>query len=47
VKNIENVQGDERDVIIFSSAYGNDPEGKLQLRFGSLNAAGGEKPTKM
>ncbi|MFT7236798.1 MAG: archaellum biogenesis ATPase FlaH [Cyclobacteriaceae bacterium] len=42
VKNIENVQGDERDVIIFSSAYGNDPEGKLQLRFGSLNAAGGE-----
>ena len=42
VKNIENVQGDERDVVIFSSAYGKDPEGKIQLRFGSLNAVGGE-----
>ncbi|PIQ49813.1 MAG: DNA helicase I [Cytophagales bacterium CG12_big_fil_rev_8_21_14_0_65_40_12] len=42
VKNIENVQGDERDIIIFSTAYGPDKKGKLNLHFGSLNAAGGE-----
>ncbi|MBV6646915.1 MAG: DUF4011 domain-containing protein [Cyclobacteriaceae bacterium] len=42
VKNIENVQGDERDVIIFSTAYAPDKKGKLQLRFGSLNQLGGE-----
>lgn len=42
VKNIENVQGDERDIIIFSTAYGRDIKGKLNLQFGSLNAAGGE-----
>ena len=42
VKNIENVQGDERDIIIFSTAYAPDEEGKIQLRFGSLNQAGGE-----
>jgi hypothetical protein len=42
VKNIENVQGDERDIIIFSTAYGIDNKGKLNLQFGSLNAVGGE-----
>jgi len=42
VKNIENVQGDERDIIIFSTAYAPDAKGNLQLRFGSLNQAGGE-----
>lgn len=42
VKNIENVQGDERDVIIFSIAYAKDGNGKLQTRFGLLNQAGGE-----
>ncbi|WP_421873267.1 AAA domain-containing protein [Marinoscillum sp.] len=42
VKNIENVQGDERDIIIFSTAYAPDTEGRIQLRFGSLNQAGGE-----
>lgn len=42
VKNIENVQGDERDIIIFSIGYGPDPKGKLQLQFGSLSQAGGE-----
>lgn len=42
VKNIENVQGDERDIIIFSTAYAPDKSGKVQLRFGSLNQAGGE-----
>ncbi|MEQ8926407.1 MAG: AAA domain-containing protein [Fulvivirga sp.] len=42
VKNIENVQGDEKDIIIFSTAYGPDPKGKIVMQFGSLNAAGGE-----
>ncbi len=42
VKNIENVQGDERDVIIFSTAYAVDRSGKLSMQFGSLNVAGGE-----
>lgn len=42
VKNIENVQGDEKDTIIFSVAYAADKKGKLQARFGSLNMAGGE-----
>ncbi len=42
VKNIENVQGDERDIIVFSTAYAKDDSGKLQLKFGSLNLEGGE-----
>ena len=42
VKNIENVQGDERDIIIFSTAYGPDKNGKMIMQFGSLNLAGGE-----
>ena len=42
VKNIENVQGDERDIIIFSTAYGPDKSGKMQMRFGPLNLEGGE-----
>lgn len=42
VKNIENVQGDERDIIIFSTAYGYDKKGKLNAQFGSLNQVGGE-----
>ena len=42
VKNIENVQGDERDVIIFSTAYAPDKKGKLRLQFGTLNQEGGE-----
>ena len=42
VKNIENVQGDEKDIIIFSTAYAKDKDGNLNLRFGSLNMAGGE-----
>ena len=41
VKNIENVQGDERDVIIFSVGYAPDERGKLSMQFGSLNARGG------
>ena len=42
VKNIENVQGDERDIIIFSITYAPDKKGKVKLQFGSLNAEGGE-----
>lgn len=42
VKNIENVQGDERDIIIFSVGYAPDLRGKLRAQFGSLNAQGGE-----
>lgn len=42
VKNIENVQGDERDIIIFSVGYASDVRGKLRAQFGSLNAQGGE-----
>lgn len=42
VKNIENVQGDERDVIIFSTAYAPDEKGKFNVQFGSLNQVGGE-----
>ncbi|PLR67725.1 helicase [Bacillus sp. UMB0893] len=42
VKNIENVQGDERDIIIFSIGYAKNEEGKVYNRFGSLNQRGGE-----
>lgn len=41
IKNLENVQGDERDVILFSVGYGPDQEGKLYLNFGPLNREGG------
>lgn len=43
VKNLENLQGDERDVIMISIGYGPDQEGKLSLNFGPLNKAGGER----
>jgi superfamily I DNA and/or RNA helicase len=42
VKNIENVQGDEKDIIIFSVGYAPDKKGKVKLQFGSLNIEGGE-----
>lgn len=41
VKNIENVQGDERDVIIFSIGYARDPFGRMVAHFGLLNQKGG------
>jgi hypothetical protein len=41
VKNLENVQGDERDVILFSIGYGPDQDGKVALNFGPLNRDGG------
>lgn len=43
VKNLENVQGDERDVILFSVAFGPDSEGKMSMNFGPLNKEGGWK----
>ena len=44
VKNLENVQGDERDRIILSVAYGlNEETGRDSMRFGPLNRAGGER----
>ena len=44
IKNLENVQGDERDVMIFSVGYGKDASGKLDMRmFGPLTRAGGER----
>lgn len=42
VKNIENVQGDEKDIIIFSTAYAPDKNGKMVMQFGSINAHKGE-----
>ncbi|WP_234735733.1 AAA domain-containing protein [Tellurirhabdus bombi] len=42
VKNIENVQGDERDIIIFSIGYAPDVQGRIAAQFGSLNQKGGE-----
>ena len=43
VKNLESVQGDERDRIIFSICYGYNNEGKFYQRFGPLNNVGGER----
>ena len=42
MKNIENVQGDERDIILFSITYAPEESGKIKLQFGSLNVEGGE-----
>ena len=41
VKSLENVQGDERDVILFSVGYGLDRRGRISLNFGPLNQDGG------
>lgn len=43
VKNLENVQGDERDEILFSIGYARDEQGRLRLHFGPLSNAGGER----
>ncbi|MEU4399633.1 DUF4011 domain-containing protein [Micromonospora orduensis] len=44
VKNLENVQGDERDVVLFSLAFSTNPEtGQLPLNFGPLSQTGGER----
>lgn len=43
IKNLENVQGDERDLMIFSIGYAPDEAGRFAMRFGPLNQAGGER----
>jgi len=43
IKNLETVQGDERDIIIFSMGYGRNKDGRFLLNFGPLNKAGGER----
>ncbi len=43
VKHLEAVQGDERDVIVFSMGYGRDAEGRFTMNFGPLNRQGGER----
>jgi hypothetical protein len=42
VKNIENIQGDEFDIVIFSIGYAPNKNGKLLMNFGTLNQQGGE-----
>jgi hypothetical protein len=43
VKNVENVQGDERDIIIFSSTFGRNAQGTFRRSFGVLGQKGGER----
>jgi hypothetical protein len=43
VKNLENIQGDERDVVILSVCYGRAPDGKMRMNFGPINQSGGER----
>src|SRR5262249_15595214 len=43
VKNLENIQGDERDVVILSVCYGRGPDGKMLMNFGPINQNGGER----
>ncbi|HEY6226567.1 MAG TPA: AAA domain-containing protein, partial [Verrucomicrobiae bacterium] len=43
IKNLENVQGDERDIIIMSVCYGYDANGRMLMNFGPINQSGGEK----
>lgn len=43
IKNLENVQGDERDVILFSIGYSPDKQGRIPMNFGPLNQVGGER----
>jgi predicted DNA-binding WGR domain protein len=43
VKNLENVQGDERDVILLSICYAPDRTGRMAMNFGPINQRGGEK----
>lgn len=43
VKNLENVQGDERDIILFSIGYGPDADGHISMNFGPINQDGGWK----
>ncbi|MBI5263861.1 MAG: DUF4011 domain-containing protein [Bradyrhizobium sp.] len=43
VKNVENVQGDERDIIVFSTTFGRNEQGTFRKNFGALGHVGGER----
>lgn len=43
IKNLEAVQGDERDIILFSTTYGPDAAGKMTMNFGPINRDGGQR----
>lgn len=43
VKNLETVQGDERDVVFISIGYGRDAQGRMSINFGPVSADGGER----
>ncbi len=43
IKNLENIQGDERDIMAFSITFGPDDAGRITMNFGALNPEGGEK----
>ena len=43
IKNLENVQGDERDVIVLSICYAPGADGRMLMNFGPINQRGGEK----
>jgi very-short-patch-repair endonuclease len=43
IKNLENVQGDERDIILFSITFAKDANGKLSMNFGPMNKEGGHR----
>ena len=43
IKNLETVQGDERDIIIISIGYGPDEYGRMTMNFGPMNRQGGER----
>ena len=43
VKNLERVQGDERDAIILTTGYGKQPDGRMRYQFGPLTQQGGER----
>src|ERR1043165_1960500 len=43
VKNLENVQGDERDIIFISTVYGPDEHGNLMQRFTLINGVAGDR----
>ena len=43
IKNLESVQGEERDVMLFSLTYGPDQTGRVAMNFGPLNQTGGER----
>ncbi len=43
VKNLENVQGDERDIVLMSVCYAAGPDGRMLMNFGPINISGGEK----